>query len=244
MVESDAKDYFAKARGADLYQLVGYDPVGMVSGEEMVGVYTLRMVPKKSKGRPIYDRIMTTPAHSRCPMCGIGTVNTLDHYLPKTHYPVYAVAPDNLVAACKWCQGEKSEYFPANKAGQLLHPYFDDFDGEIWLVAEVIVGSPVAFRFFAAPPSHWSGDDQARTASHLKELNLPTLFASNAGSRLAEIRGRLTGLFKLGGKSVVRDHLKEELVSIEADHRNSWVAAMYRAAVASDWFCDGGFIPT
>ena len=78
-------------------------------------------------------------------------------------------------------------------------------------------------------------------ATHLKKLNLTLLFSSNAGSRLTEIRSRLEKLHKAGGPDAVRSHLKEELESAEEDCKNSWLSAMYRAAIASDWFCDGGY---
>jgi len=51
----------------------------------------------------------------------------------------------------------------------------------------------------------------------------------------------LTKLYDAGGSDAVRAHLREELNSIEEDQKNSWVTAMYRGAIASDWFCDGGF---
>lgn len=241
-VEAKAADYDIKATGKQLYQIQPHDRVGAVLGAEMVKVYTLRMVPKTSKGRKIYDKIMSAPLHGRCPLCGIGTVNTLDHFLPKTHFPVYSVTPNNLVPACTWCQGGKLEYFPTSEDEQLLHPYFDDLDGELWLAAEVVAGVPAAFRYFALPPKHWTRAAKARVGAHLKELKLQSLFSSNAGSRLSEIRLRLAKLHQKGGAVAVRAHLQEELSSIEADHRNSWAAAMYRAAVASDWFCDGGFL--
>lgn len=241
-VETEAADYDTKAASKQLYRKQPHDRVGAVSGDKMVKVYTLRMVPKTSTGRPIYDRIMSAPVHSRCPLCGIGTVNTLDHYLPKTHFPVYSVTPNNLVPACNWCQGEKSEYYPTTEGDQLLHPYFDDVDNEVWLAAEVVAGVPAGFRYFSSPPDHWMPSAKARVAAHLKELNLTVLFSSNAGSRLSEIRARLANLYQKGGADAVRAYLHEELFSIEADHRNSWAAAMYRAAVASDWFCNGGFL--
>lgn len=243
-VETEAADYDAKAARKQLYRKQPHNRVGAVSCDEMVKVYTGRMVPKTSKGRPTYNRIMSAPVHGRCPLCGIGTVNTLDHYLPKTHFPVYSVTPNNLVPACNWCQGEKSEYYPTTNGGQLLHPYFDDVDNEVWLVAEVVAGAPAVFRYFASPPNHWTPSAKARVAAHLKELNLPVLFSSNAGSRLSEIRARLANLHQKGGEEAVRAHLHEELASIEADYKNSWAAAMYRAAIASDWFCNGGFLET
>ncbi len=243
-VETEAADYDAKAAGMQLYRKQPHNHVGAVSCGEMVKIYTLRMVPKSSKGRPTYDRIMSAPLHGRCPLCGIGTVNTLDHYLPKTHFPVYSVTPNNLVPACNWCQGEKSEYYPTTEGGQLLHPYFDDMDNEAWLAAEVVPDIPAGFRYFSSPPDHWMPSAKARVAAHLKKLNLPVLFTSNAGSRLSEIRARLEMLHQKGGVSAVRAHLHEELYSIEVEHKNSWTAAMYRAAIESDWFCDGGFLET
>ncbi len=244
-VDTEAKDYDIKATGKQLFQKQPHNQIGSISRDEMVKVYTGRMVPKTSKGRPIYDQIMSAPIHGKCPLCGIGTVNTLDHYLPKTFFPIYSVTPNNLVPVCNWCQGKKAEYYPTTEGEQLLHPYFDDIDNDIWLVAEVIVGVPAGFRYFTSPPNYWSQGAKQRVEMHLKELDLPTLFSSNAGSRLAEIRTRLTRLYQTAnGEKAVRSHLQEELISVEADQKNSWVAAMYRAAVASDWFCNGGFLGT
>jgi hypothetical protein len=240
-IEKASKAYDLAANAKTLYLTPLTANVRKVIAEELVKIYTLRMVPKKAKGRPVYDQIMSIPVNGRCPLCGIGTVNTLDHYLPKTHFPVFSVAPHNLVPACTWCQGQKMEYYPTTAGGQLLHPYFDDFDQDIWLAAEVVVGSPAAFRYRVSPPDNWTPDEKARVASHLRELKLGSLFGSNAGSRLVEIRGRLAKLHDAGGADAVRAHLEEELDSIEQDQKNSWVAAMYRGAIASNWFCDGGF---
>ncbi|MBF0192892.1 MAG: hypothetical protein HQL99_17405 [Magnetococcales bacterium] len=242
-VEDAAADYDAKAETGSLHLRTPHDHVGTVTAEKLIKVYTLRMVPKRATGRPIYDRIMSAPAHRRCPLCGLGTVNTLDHFLPKTHFPIFSVTPNNLVPACTWCQGKKLEYYSTTAGGQLLHPYFDDVDNEVWLVAEVVVGAPVVFRYSACPPDHWAPSTKARVATHLEKLNLPLLFSLNAGSRLTEIRARLEKpLQKEGGADAVREHLIEELSSMEEDHKNSWSAAMYRAAAASDWFCNGGFL--
>jgi hypothetical protein len=243
-VESESADYDLKGARRQLYLKQSHSSVGRIPGIEMVKVYTLRMVAKNSTGRPIYDRIMSLPTNGKCPLCGIGTVSTLDHFLPKMSFPVYSVTPNNLVPACTWCQTEKSEYYSATDGEQLLHPYFDDLDAEAWLASHVISSTPAAFRFFASPPNGWSAAMKARVTVHLKKLKLLRLFSSNAGSRLSEIRGRLVSLHNRGGASAVRAHLREELTSLEAEHKNSWAAAMYRSAAGNDWFCDGGFAST
>ena len=243
-VQTEATDYDAKATVMQLYRKQPHNQVGAVSGEELVKVYTHRMVPKTAKGRPTYDRIMSAPVHRRCPLCGIGVVNTLDHYLPKTHFPILSVTPNNLIPACEWCQGEKMEYFPTTEGGQLLHPYFDDLDNDVWLAAEVVADTPAGFRFYTSPPGQWTQAAKERVSAHLKELNLYELFSSNAGSRLSEIRARLSDLHNKGGTDAVREYLREELQSFEAVHNNTWLTAMYRAAVDSEWFCNGGFLVT
>jgi len=240
-VVAEAVDYNTKASNQQLFLKQPHNQVGTVPGEEMVKVYTNRLVPKRGKGRPTYDRIMSAPVHGRCPLCGIGTVNTLDHYLPKKNFPIYSVTPNNLVPACQWCQREKGEYFSETADGQLLHPYFDDINNEIWLAAKVVPGAEAVFRYFASPPDHWTQEAKARVVVHLDQLNLLRLYRDNAGSRLSEIRTRLVKLYQQGGEKAVRAHLQEELDSAEDDHLNSWVAAMYRAAVASDWFCNESF---
>jgi hypothetical protein len=213
---------------------------GGVTEQEMVSVYTAGMV-KRINGRKIYDKIKLQAPDGKCPFCGIGVVSTLDHYLPKGQYPIFSVTPNNLVPACKDCQGSKLEFYPSSENKQILHPYYDDMDSDIWLMATVVETSPAAFQFDARPPATWTAVNNDRVKEHLKKLQLPKLFASNAGSLLGEIRGRLENLHSKGGKDEVRRYLKEELRSFEQKQKNSWKTAMYRAAIASDWFCDGGF---
>ena len=241
-VVSASSDYDEKAVSEELYLCTPQDAIGGIAKAEFIKIYTSRMVPKGATGRKVYDLIMQLPLNSRCPYCGIGTVNSIDHFLPKSIFPIYSVTPNNLVPACNWCQGEKSEYFSSTKGDQILHPYFDEFfDSAIWLVATVVNSAPATFRFVASPPDNWDGDKKQRVVSHLTRLNLPKLFSSNAGSRLVEIRQRLSDLLTKGGSSSVRDYLCEELNSFERECRNSWLTAMYRAAISDSWFCEGGF---
>jgi len=244
-IEKFAEDYDAKAlKKMMLYKIKPHATVGAVTKDQLVSVYTLRMVKKNATGRMTYDRIMAAPLHRKCPYCGIGTVNTLDHFLPKTHFPAFVVTPNNLVPACEWCQGEKLEYFASVEEEQLLHPYFDYFHNEVWLAADVVETVPASFHYYAAPPKNWADPIEKRLQNHLEELKLPLLFSSNAGSRLSEIRHRLAILHHAGGAAAVKAHLLDELESIEVDNLNSWTSAMYRAAANSVWFCNGGFLST
>ncbi|MDD5384272.1 MAG: hypothetical protein PHG89_05260 [Gallionella sp.] len=241
LVAAAAVNYDAAASSVKLHTIKRQGKVGEVSKDEMVSVYTYRMVSNKQPGRIVYDQIINAPKYQRCPLCDIGTVNTLDHHLPKTEYLKLTVTPNNLVPSCMWCQGAKKTGYPESAEEQTIHPYFDDFESEVWLYAEVIQGSPAAFRYLADPPAAWGSIVKKRLNYHLATFELPVLYSSNAGSELSGIRTRLGRLLSSGGRDAVRRHLQEEAESWETEFKNSWKAAMYRAAAASDWFCDGGF---
>ena len=68
---------------------------GVVSKAEMLDIYESKFV--KGTGRPYYDKYMSLPTNGKCPFCGIGTVSTLDHYLPKSKYPALATTPKNMI---------------------------------------------------------------------------------------------------------------------------------------------------
>lgn len=240
-IEQGETDYIQNADAAVLYTFPRRRVVGAVSKVELVKVYTGRLVPKNCEARYVYDEIILAAPQGRCPLCGVGQVTTLDHHLPKADYPLLAVTPANLVPACTWCQVEKREGYPATAEEQTLHPYFDDFEGNRWLFADVLQTQPASFSFFVQQPTDLTDLDTARLQNHLETFKLYRLFASNAADELTNIRYSLQNLLDIGGMTAVRNHLSAEADSREQAHKNSWQTAMYRAASDSDWFCNGGF---
>jgi len=63
-----------------------------------------------------------------CPMCGGFHPTTIDHYLPKTNFPLWSIFSKNLIPACN-CNINRGEAIKGLKKSQarILHPYFDDF---------------------------------------------------------------------------------------------------------------------
>ena len=214
---------------------------GVVTTDEMSDVYKFRMARKHSAGRHIYDSLMAASPLGRCPLCGQGTVSTLDHYLPRTHFPSLAVTPANLIPACKDCNHAKGEIYPLHENEQTLHPYFDDVEDEAWLFAEVIQQSPATLRFYVQPPVLWNPVLANRVTRHFNIFGLAKTYGSYAGEEIAIIRHNLQGIYVTGGANQVRAHLTERFESALAVHINSWHTASYRALAESAWFCDGGF---
>jgi len=215
--------------------------IGACTKQELNKVYTNQMVRQGKPGRIIYDRILNSSPLKICPLCGVGPVRTLDHHLPKAHFPVLSVAPGNLVPACDWCQGKKRDSYPTTKEEQTIHPYFDDFSSCQWLVADVVEGSPAAFQFYVSGSTTLSPIAKSRLSTHLSAFGLEQLFSINAASELVGIQFLLTKLHDLGGETAVRTYLSECYKSRSNAHINAWQTAMYAAAAENDWFCNGGF---
>ncbi|MBN8218443.1 MAG: hypothetical protein J0L75_17500 [Spirochaetes bacterium] len=235
-------NYANFAATVDLHKVLRSVLVGnLVTSKEMEEVYTNKFVPEKSPGRPYYNIILNSAPASLCPLCAVGIATTLDHHLPKTKYPELSIAPLNLVPSCVDCQTNKKSKYPRKKEDQTFHPYFDNFESETWLKADLIQTSPVSFRYFVDAPPNWSSVQIERARNHIEVFRLCRLYAINAGQEACVIRKALVDLYYSGGAGLVRDHLKRQARSCGGIAKNSWRTAMYSALHLSDWFCSGGF---
>lgn len=240
-VVAESAAYDAAAHSQDLHLIPRTAPVVEVTKDEMEAVYTQRLAGLKGPGRPIYDEIFASAPNGRCPLCGHRNVMTLDHHLPKAHYPALAVAPLNLVPSCSDCNKAKLAGFPATAEEVAIHPYYDDVDGETWLAATVQHTAPSALLFEVQLVAAWSPLLMQRMLNHFQSLDLSSLYASQAAEELLNIRHELSGLHNAGGIDFVRDELSARATSCGHARRNGWRTAAYRAWSLDDWFCDGGF---
>lgn len=235
-----SNEFGTAAAATTLHQIPQSDNVGgIISRHEMTGLYNDRFAKKKSAGRHIYDSILA--AAPRCPLCGHGTISTLDHHLPKRGYPALAVAPLNLVPACADCNKNKTDAAPATRNEETLHPYFDDIESDPWLTAEVVEVFPAALRFLVTPPPNWTATTANRVRHQFSMLKLPSLYASQAANELAGITGYVAILHDKAGSAGVQQHLSEVAQSKLSYRINSWQTATYTALANSLWYCGGGF---
>lgn len=240
-IEAAAADYVEKAENSELHLVLQRDPIGAISGREMVKTYTGRMVQKGQPGRPIYDQIKMLPNNDRCPLCDHRNISTLDHILPKNHYPIFAVTPVNLVGSCSDCNKIKLEAIPTSASDTLLHPYFDDVTDQRWLVATIVTQTPAALTFYVIEVDDWNDVLNRRIANQFELLGLADLYSSQAAREITDIRQNLQRHFDSGGPDTVRAELEHQWESRQANRINSWQTATYKALTESNWFCDGGF---
>ena len=240
-IEAAAADYVDKAENGGLHLIPQQKVIGAVPGNEMIKIYDGRMAKKGQPGRPIYDQIKLLPENDRCPFCDHRNISTVDHILPKTRYPIFAVTPVNLVGCCADCNKVKRDVIPTSAFDIVLHPYFDEVTDQQWLVANVVERTPVALTFHVAEVDEWDDVLNARVVHQFELLRLANLYSSQAARETTDIRQNLQRHFDSSGSDTVRVELKYQWESRQGNRINSWQTATYEALAESDWFCGGGF---
>ena len=238
----DAAEEYERKAGDSLFYQMSCNNTLTVTAKQLQQVYENKFSKKGQPGRNIYDKLMSIPAQGVCPLCGQRVVSTLDHYLPKAHFPILSVVPINLIASCSECNKSKTDRIPESAEEQTLHPYFDNIDEMQWLYSDIIIGNPVSLRFFVSPPQEWSDLIKSRINKHFEILNLGALYAAHSGSELAVQKIMLGKIFERAGKDGVSQHLQDSYKSYMVIHTNSWQTAMYQSLANNEWYCDGGFV--
>ena len=232
--------YRALGHASELYTIPPTATVnGQISRAEMEAFYTKTFMRKGGPTRSIYDAIRAGAPGGICPLCNQRPVSTLDHHLAKSEHATLTITPINLVPACKDCNTDSSVRRPASRSEQTLHPYFDSVDGEIWLTAQVVEGSPPILVFSPTPPAHWPPDLQAMVKNHFDVFGLAELYGVHAASELVNIYFDIVSNPLPTGQ--LQAHLREQASNRRKVVRNSWQAALYQALSQSDWFCGGGY---
>ncbi len=211
---------------------------GGATKDDMIYLYDERLV-KSAKGKPYYDKIKANAPLGKCPICGYSLANTIDHYLPKSVFHQYAITLENLVPLCIICNKNKGDYYPDKKDNQLIHPYFDDFDDEVWLVATINkdAGEPFGFTYEVRKPESWDNEKFQRAKNHIKKYHLDDLFsffaADVVNNELSKIREYYEIFPDFG---YLREMLEISLKVEKNKNKNSWQTAMYQCLCESDWF--------
>lgn len=234
-IEKESLNFDELAIRGDLSSISTHEFVsGGATKEDMVWIYDNKFV--KAGGREYYDKIMVLPKNGICPLCGKRTVSTLDHYLPKTQYPTYAVTPFNLVAACSDCNRAKNDKVITSREDETIHPYYDDFDDEVWIKTNLIEEFPIGFNFMVYKPDSWTEEKFKRAKNHFKIFKLNRLYSAHASEIFAPYKIQLKRLYGRRGDIAIKEDLEDRIESNKEIRLNSWEASMYTVLLNSKWF--------
>jgi len=236
-----ATSYHQYAQTRDLHQVPRVQTVGAVTRAELEALYSDQMSATRGAARAIYNAIRNAPPNGKCPLCGIGTVTVLDHHLPKSRYPDLSVCPYNLVPACDFCNNAKRMKYPTTAGEQTIHPYYDDYTQEQWIVAELNTAGPPVLVFHVDAPAHWPQLARDRAKRHFDVVKLGQSYTSNANDDLMPLRGHLIRISETKGEVGVQAYLLEEQTRY-AGRLNSWQHVTYSTLAANPWFVAGGYL--
>ncbi|WP_304509165.1 HNH endonuclease [Anaerotignum sp.] len=201
--------------------------------EDMIKLYTDKFAKLGQPGRKYYDRLKLSAQNGICPICGVGQVSTLDHYLAKTLYPFLAVTPQNLVPACRDCNENKRSMDFKHASDMTLHPYYDDCQANEWLSAKIISVQPIYIEFGVCSDL---SDKQLsyRLSSHLNAFELGKLYSKKAVEELAANHSMFQNILDKGGKEHLRTYIEQIYLSNYEYEKNSWRTALYKALMDVD----------
>jgi 5-methylcytosine-specific restriction endonuclease McrA len=209
---------------------------------ELKKLYTDRMLNKDNKARAYYDSIFLSAPNGKCPICSQRLVRTLDHYLPKSKYPLLSIVPYNLVPSCHDCNKDKLVDVPTKGEDETLHPYYDSVESESWLKSKIINLKPILFEFYTSPPLAWNKLLRDRISNHFSVYLLNDLYSTHALEEFENIKFQLTSLFQKGGTDLLKAHLADCYRSRFEVNKNSWQTALYECFLMDNDFINGSFI--
>ncbi len=202
-------------------------------------VYTQKFAKKDSIGRKYYNVIVEN-AKGRCPICGGGKIKNLDHFLPKSKYPLLCVTPVNLIPTCRDCNMEKGAEVSEDYYEIPFHPYLETMQDE-WVECDLSFYPDQTFlvKFKNGYDKSTDPDLWKKYTAHMRINDLAATFNCRAEEELENVKKTYKNAVLSCGKDTVKLSLAEAKNSAEDVDINSWKAALYRALLNHcDEFCE------
>lgn len=244
LLASEAKVLEAYGRYEDAAALCALlDPAEVLPAipADLTGNYTYL-----GKSRPEWrGAILANNRGGTCPMCAVGRASTLDHYLPESIFPEFAILPLNLVPACSICQSHKRELYREADAPLFLHLYFDDLPlDERYLFADVhVVETSISLDYWLDPPSSMPSGIAQRLRAHFSKLRLRESYVAEGVGEFSDKRNQLEWLLATGSTAEdVSTYLRQEAATVAANRGvNHWRAVALNAFSENQEVCSGAF---
>lgn len=244
LFQSYEDNFDLKKQNNTLYQLSRNEGINSnINSDFLKKLYTERMLNKTNEARRFYDYIIVSAPKGKCPNCNQRQANTLDHYLPKSEYPILSVSPLNLIPSCSVCNSGKLCDYPTSEVEEVIHPYYDEIDQVNWLQCSIVSIKPLIFEFsvknciFPHEPIL-----EERLKQHFISFELNKLYISHSNEEFENIKYQLEKLFINGGYINLKQHLFDCYESRKLNDNNSWQTAYYKCLYESEDFCNGLFI--
>lgn len=204
--------------------------------KELNKLYSDKMV--SGPARCFYNKILMQSKNKDCCFCSYQDPVELDHFLPKTKFPEFSVAPINLVPVCQRCNKAKSDHFPESIENSFIHPYYETCtEDSLWLGASVSFkdNSPIVVYFILDSTNQ---PLKKRLEFQFSTLYLYKRYSLQTARELTSRKKRWEEAKNCDGIEGVKIDLSQEYVSESQNNQNSWKSALYSSLLSSDEFCE------
>lgn len=181
-----------------------------------------------------------------CPICGIGPVSELDHFLPRSHFAPLAIYARNLVPSCHDCNHIKLAGFGGKSEEELafVHAYFDALPDFQFLEAQIDIseGGLVA-TFQVIPEVALDEGISDRLSNQMITLKLNERYEKELNNYVMSHATAVHLEHARKGERGVRKLLRNQgAIEAESFYTNHWRPTLLRALANHDEFVGGGFV--
>lgn len=209
----------------------------------ILDLYKNKFTRQSAKAYEYYKRIRESIKY--CPYCNFPRrdASELDHYLPKSKFPILTFTVGNLVPICPYCNKKKLSYFSFKSEEMLVHPYFDEFIAEPlkYIACEILNKLKIDFHFYIKKKEEWNMEEFKKVEFHFQMLKLWDLYHSDFSSEFTSYFEELILIYQDEERVGVEKALERKLKSMN-DNYKPWMYAGFSALLNSEWFL-GDYLP-
>lgn len=179
-----------------------------------------------SKIRKKYYDVIIANANGTCPICGQITDLTIDHYLPKSKYPLLSLSPINLIPCCYSCNKDKGDWDPIPLEKAPIHIYLEEIN-EVWLGVDITFhNGEINYKFKAIHSDNTYND---RLNFSLEKYKMSSRFKGNCVFEINSSKNMYKKYVETDPSlTLLEKHFMEIIESCEYSDKNSWKSALYR----------------
>ena len=186
----------------------------------------------------LYKKIRMSQPY--CPYCNFSSrfSSQIDHYLPKSLFPTFALTVDNLVPICSDCNKKKLNTIELEKSKRLIHPYFDEFANKPfdYIHCEVIKENPIGFKFYIQKSDVIDDEQYQRLQAHFKLLELDKLYQADFVADFVSYIEELKFILNESNIEDAKKAIERKIKSMKLSKQTPWRYAGYNALFNSEWF--------
>ncbi len=186
----------------------------------------------------LYIKIRTSQPY--CPYCNFRSrfPSQIDHYLPKSVFPTFALTVDNLVPICSDCNKKKRNIVQIEKSKRIIHPYYDEFANKAfdYIGCEIIEENPIGFKFYIQKSDAIDDEQFQRLQTHFNLLALDKLYKADFEADFVSYIEELKIILNESDIEDTKKALERKIKSLKLSKQAPWRYAGYNALFNSDWF--------